>query len=346
MQNITSLKTLLTEQPLHIVITSHRNPDGDAIGSSLGLKHFLKKLGHHVTVAFPSEYPDAVAFLPESEQILIYDNHPDFVEKALDASQMIYALDYNELGRIDTMGDYIKNHCTTQTKVMIDHHLEPDDFAEYILSETTASSTAELIYTFMEQLDMLHLLDKTIGTCIFTGIITDTGSFKYGTSPRLYRVAAALKEVGVDDYALQYEIYNSQTEKQLRLLSHCLSKRSMEILPEYNTGIIVLSKRDYEDFNIQRGDTEGIVNYILKIKSVKLAILITEQPKIIKLSLRSKGDFSVQEIAQKYFKGGGHKNASGGISYQPLAATVNKIKQILPEYREALTREEAPLFSL
>ena len=339
MENIASLKTTLSE-PKNIVVISHRNPDGDAIGSSLGLKHFLTQLGHKVTVTFPSEFPEFVSFLPEANRIFIHDTNPDFVEKALDESDIIFCLDFNALSRIDNIGDYVSKKCKDKIKVLIDHHLDPEDFADYTLSEIKASSTSELIYVFIEMLGLEELVNKKIGTCLFTGILTDTGSFKYSTSSRLYNIAAKLKSVGVDDYALQFQLFNSQNEKQMRLLSHCLSHRSMEIFDEYNTGIIVLNKHDYEYFDIQRGDTEGIVNYILRIKNIRFAALITEQPKIVKLSLRSKGDFSVQEVAQKYFKGGGHKNASGGISYQGLRGTVEKFKKILPEYKEELTKDD------
>jgi phosphoesterase RecJ-like protein len=178
-------------------------------------------------------------------------------------------------------------------------------------------------------------IDKVIGECIFTGVLTDTGSFKYSTSPKLFRLVAELLEAGVDDYRLQDLIYNSMSEKQLRLLGHCMHNR-MEILPEYKTGIITLTKEDYTKFDIQRGDTEGIVNYLLKLRNIKLAAFITEQPTIVKLSLRSKDDFDVQEIARKHFKGGGHKNAAGGASFQPLKATVRKFKELLPEYKEQL----------
>lgn len=340
MENIAELKTLLST-PKKIVIVSHRNPDGDAIGSSLGLKHFLTQLDHKVTVAFPSEFPDFVSFLPEANRILIHDSNPDFVENALESADIIFCLDFNSLSRIDNIGDFIKDKCKDKVKVLIDHHLEPEDFAQFTLSEIKASSTAELVYVFIKKLGYENLVNKKLGTCLFTGILTDTGSFKYSTSARLYQIAAKLKEAGVDDYALQFELFNAQTEKQLRLLSHCLG--TMEIFHEYNAGIIVLNKRDYEYFNIQRGDTEGIVNFILKIKNVRFAALITEQPKIVKLSLRSKGDFSVQEIAQKYFKGGGHKNAAGGISYAPLRSTVEKFKKILPEYKEELTKEDTTM---
>ena len=168
-----------------------------------------------------------------------------------------------------------------------------------------------------------------------TGILTDTGSFKYSTSPKLFRIVADLLERGVDDYALQDVIFNSLTEKQLRLLGHVLDNR-MEILHEYKTGIFTLTKRDYENFDIQRGDTEGIVNYLLMLKNVKVAVFIHEQPTIVKISMRSKGDFSVQEICRKHFRGGGHKNASGGASYSSLNATVNKFKKLLPSYKEQL----------
>jgi bifunctional oligoribonuclease and PAP phosphatase NrnA len=220
---------------------------------------------------------------------------------------------------------------------MIDHHLEPESFPDFLLSDTTASSTSELIYDFIQLMGWEALLDVKIGECIFTGIVTDTGSFKYSTSPKLYRTVASLVELGVNDYLLQDLITNSQEEKHLRLLGHCLFNR-MEILEEYRTGIITLTKEDYARFDIQRGDTEGIVNYILRIRGIIMAVFITEQPTIVKISLRSKGDFSVQEIAQKHFKGGGHKNASGGASFIGLKATLKKFRELLPEYREALNR--------
>ena len=198
---------------------------------------------------------------------------------------------------------------------MIDHHLYPDDFCDYTFSDTSASSTCEMIYDFITGLDEAEKLTIPLGECLYSGILTDTGSFKYSTSSKLFRVVAGLKDMGVDDTMLQNLLFNSLPEKNLRLLGYCLNN-CMEILPEYKTGIISLTKEDYEHFDIQRGDTEGIVNYLLMMKEIKLAAFITEQPTIVKISLRSKGDFSVQEIAKKYFRGGGHKNASGGASFQ------------------------------
>ena len=333
MENIHELKSLLAV-PKDVLITTHRNPDGDAIGSTLALYHYLKKLGHTVRMITPSEYPDFLTWMPASEHIIVYDIDPDRSREVVERSDIIFCLDFNSLERIDKLGELVG--AQKAVKVMIDHHLYPEPFADHVFSDTTASSTCEMVYDFIEKLGDRQRLDQLIGECLFTGIVTDTGSFKYATSPKLFRIVAELLALGVDDYLLQDLIFNSLKEKHLRLLGYCLYHR-MEILEEYNTGIITLTKEDYANFDIQRGDTEGIVNYLLKIKNVRLAAFITEQPTIVKLSLRSKGDFSVQEIARKHFKGGGHKNAAGGASFRSLRATVNRFKAILPEYQKQLT---------
>lgn len=332
MENIANL-TLKLSVPQDIVITSHRNPDGDAIGSSLAMYHYLIRHGHSVKMVVPSEYPFVFEWMPGIKEMLVFDLEQDKCLEEIKAASLIFCLDYNSLDRIDKLAEPIDPD--KQTLVMIDHHLDPDIPAEFSLSDPTASSTCELVYDFLQMIDADHEIDKTIGEAIFTGILTDTGSFKYSTSPKLFRIVASLLEKGVDDYKLQDLIFNSLTVKQLHLLGHCLANR-MEILEEYKTGIITLNRQDYEQFDIQRGDTEGIVNFILKIRQINMAAFITEQPNIVKLSLRSKGDFSVQEIARKYFKGGGHKNASGGYSFSGLNSTVKKFKEILPEYKTAL----------
>lgn len=333
MENLNQLKAQLAI-PKDIVITSHRNPDGDAIGSSLALYRYLNKHGHTVRVIFPSEYPDFVAWLPDAEQIKIHDIEPEDSDRLVEKADIIFCLDYNSLDRIDRLGETIAKR-QDATLVMIDHHLYPDIRADYELSVIEASSTSELVYDFIEMMGDKLLIDIELGECLMTGILTDTGSFKYATSPKLFRIVADIFEIGVDNAKLQDLIFNSQKEKNLRLLGHCLKNR-MEIIDEFKTGIIWLNRRDYEEFDIQRGDTEGIVNFLLKLRNVRIAAFISEQPSIVKLSLRSKGDISVQEIARKHFKGGGHKNAAGGASYSSLKSTINKLKQILPEYKEAL----------
>jgi phosphoesterase RecJ-like protein len=333
MENLEQLKGLLNI-PKYIVITAHRNPDGDAIGSCLGLYHFLSRNGHTVRVVLPSEYPANFGWMKDVEQVFIYDLQPDKSKEVFEKADMVFCLDFNSLDRIDKLGEYLMEMKKTTT-VLIDHHIDPEPFADFVLSDTSASSTSELIYDFIHLLGKGKEIDPVIGDCLYTGIVTDTGSFKYSTSPKLFRIVAQLLEIGVDDYALQELIFNCLPEKQLRLLGHCLANR-MEILEEFGTGIITLTRKDYERFNIQRGDTEGIVNFLLKMKKVKVAAFITEQPNIVKLSLRSKGAFSVQEIASAHFKGGGHRNAAGGYSYLGLRKTVAKFKEILPSFKDKL----------
>jgi phosphoesterase RecJ-like protein len=333
MEQLADLQKILS-LPKSVVIVSHRNPDGDAIGSSLAMYHYLNQLGHTVRVLMPSEYPEFLDWMPNIDDIIIHDLEQDRAKELMRNADVVFCLDFNSLDRIDKLGEVIHNESDAKV-IMIDHHLDPEPFADFVLSRTSASSTCELVYDFLLMMDERDKITVPLAECIMTGILTDTGSFRFGTSPKLYRTVADLVELGVDDYLLQDRITNSLKEKHLRLLGHCLNNR-MEILEEYNTGIIHLTKQDYAHFAISRGDTEGIVNYLLKIKPIKMAAFIMEQPAIVKISLRSKGDFSVQEIAQKYFRGGGHRNAAGGASFKGLRATLKQFKEILPLYEEQL----------
>lgn len=329
----TSEVRALFDNPCKVAITSHRNPDGDAIGSSTALAKVMKRLGHQVQILYPSEYPVDFAYLEDVKEAIIFDVHGDKALAAIQDAELFFSLDYNDLDRIDKMGvDVLKNDCP---KILIDHHLDPADFADYTLSDTSASSTCELMYTFLESIGLADMVDADVAMCLYTGIITDTGSFKYSTSARLFEVCSKLLATGVDDVQIQQLIFDNMREKQLRILGHCLANR-MEILPEYSAAIIHLTKQDYKHFDIQRGDTEGVVNYLLRIKGIELAAFITRQPKITKLSLRSKGDFSVQEMAGKYFNGGGHKNASGGYSYKDLDYVLERFKSALEDYADQL----------
>ncbi len=332
MENLQELKALLAI-PKDIVLTSHRNPDGDAIGACLALYHFLNKFGHTVRIIVPSEFPAFLDWMPGASEILIFDLEPERSHELVKRADLIFCLDFNALDRIDKLGEPIPELNTPI--VLIDHHLYPEGFADFLLSDPDASSTCELVYRFIHLLGEQRKLDTAIGECLYTGIITDTGSFKFSTNPELFRIVAELLELGVNDYRIQDRVFNCMTEKQLRLLGHVLSRR-MEILEEFHTGIITLTKRDYEEFDIQRGDTEGLVNYPLMLKNIKMVAFIHEQPTITKISLRSKGDFSVEEIARDHFRGGGHRNAAGGYSFKGLRKTVEKFKSILPLYKEAL----------
>lgn len=323
---IVEVKQLLLV-PKEIVVISHRNPDGDAIGSSLAMLGYLNKYYHKVTVIFPSEYPATFLFLDKIQQSLIFDLNHDSCRLAIEKADLIFCLDFNGLDRVDKLGESIQ--FSKAKKILIDHHLDPEPFSDFEFSDSSASSTAELVYLFIKQMGDLEKIDIKIGEAIFTGLITDTGSFKYNTRPETFRVAASLKEIGVDDFALQDKIFNSLKIKHLKILGHCLANR-MEVIEDYGVGIVYLNKQDYIDFNIQRGDTEGIVNQLLYVKDIQVAAFISEQPTIVKISLRSKNDISVQEIATKYFNGGGHKNASGGGVYASLTDIIEKLKRVIP----------------
>ncbi|MEM9528202.1 MAG: bifunctional oligoribonuclease/PAP phosphatase NrnA, partial [Bacteroidota bacterium] len=318
--DITAVKALLA-QPKDVVIFSHRNPDGDAVGSSLGLSHYLKSQGHQVKIVLPSDYPDFLAFLPQVSDIVIYDDETAEARSIIDAANLFFILDFNSFDRIDKVAEGLEKD--TRPRIMIDHHLFPEPVADHMFSDPSSSSTCEMVYKFIDDLGHAGWVTKEVADCLFTGIITDTGGFKYATSPALFRTVAKLLEAGADDYKIQDNIWNSMTEKQLRILGHCLANQ-MELLPELRTGIIWLTKEDYEHFNIQRGDTEGIVNYVLRMPGMMIAAFIHEQPTIVKISLRSKGEMDVQQICKAHFRGGGHRNAAGGASFAPLGTTINK----------------------
>ena len=322
--------------PQNVAIFSHRNPDGDAIGSSLAMLHYLEQYGHTVHVLFPSEYPEEFEFLPGAEDILIWDIHTEECKQVLNRKNVFIFLDFNSYSRIDRLGEMVKN--LPGTRILIDHHLYPDEMADYVFSEPAASSTCELVYRFITGMGDSQKINPTVGACIYTGLVTDTGSFRHATNSMVYRIAADLVDRGVQDTDIQDRIFNSQKEKNLRLLGHCLSNR-MEYFPEYRTALIWLSRKDYEEFEIQRRDTEGIVNYMLMMRDVRLAALMHNQPTIVKLSLRSKGDLDVQEICHTHFNGGGHKNASGAYSHESLKTTIQKFKDILPLYKDVLTKK-------
>ena len=317
-------------RPTSVVIITHRNPDGDAIGSSMAMKFIMERYGHVCKVVFPSEYPNIFDFIPRIDEALIYDQNHEIALNAIKEAQIIFCLDFNGLDRIDTLGPAISE--AKAFKILIDHHLDPEPFADYYLSDTSASSTCELVYQFISDLGEKRKMDLDSATCLFVGLITDTGSFNYSTNPKVFRVAADLKEMGVDDYELHDNIFNSWTERQLKILGHALRNR-LKTYPDISAGVIHLDKIDYVKYQISRGDTEGIVNYILMIRGIKVAAFIREMPNgEIRLSLRSKGDISVQELCREHFNGGGHKNASGGSSTLDLKSTIEKFVQVLPNY--------------
>lgn len=324
----------LITKPLRILITTHSNPDGDAIGASLALAMYLKKKNHTVEVMVPDPYPDFLAWMKGHEEILVYSAVPDACATAIDRAELIFSVDYNNLGRLNDAAALVQK--SKAVKVLIDHHLNPSDEFDYKISISRTSSSSELIYNFIEALGDLNLLDKSIAECIYCGIITDTGSLSYACNyVRTYLIVAELVRLGIDGEHLHRLIYDTYSESRLRLLGLSVSDR-LVVLPEYHTAYITLSKEDLERFDHQVGDTEGVVNYGLSIKNINLAALFMERDGIVKVSLRSKGNFAVNAVAAEYFNGGGHRNAAGANCTTTLDETVAKFLEILPAYQEKL----------
>ena len=334
MLDLASLTELLA-QPQKIVITTHHKPDGDAMGSSLGLYNYLIQLGHHAQVIAPTDYPDFLNWLPGNEEVMIYTEHPEKAAALIADAALIFCLDFNSLSRINQMGELVGE--SKAFKIMIDHHLEPQDFDDYRYWNINACATAQLVYTFIaHELNHKELVDKDVATCLYTGILTDSASFRLpNTTSDVHRIVAELINAGAVNWRIHELIYNSASENRLRFLGHCLAN-CLEVLPEFNTAIIAVSKADLAMFGVNTGDTEGVVNYALSMASIRLAAFIVERSDMVKLSLRSKAEFPANEICKKYFKGGGHRNAAGGQSDKPFAAVIEEFKSILPEYKKLL----------
>jgi phosphoesterase RecJ-like protein len=334
MLDITALNNLLAT-PQKIVITTHHKPDGDAMGSSLGLYNYLIQQGHHTTVITPTDYPDFLSWMPGNEEVMIYTDKKEEAAVLIADADIVFCLDFNNLSRINEMGELVR--AAKAYKIMIDHHLEPEDFDDYRHWNINACAAAQLVYTFI--VDILNnkaLINKDVATCLYTGIMTDSASFRLpNTTSTVHRVVADLIDAGAPNSRIHELVYNSASENRLRFLGHCLTN-CLEVLPEFNTAIITVNKQDIEKYDVNTGDTEGIVNYALSIASIRLAAFIVERDDKVKLSLRSKGDFPANEICKLYFSGGGHRNAAGGQSSASLQETVNQFKLILPEYKKLL----------
>ncbi|GAA4433989.1 bifunctional oligoribonuclease/PAP phosphatase NrnA [Pontibacter saemangeumensis] len=334
MHNINALKELLQE-PKEVMITTHHKPDADALGSSLGLAGYLKKKGHRVTVITPSDYPDFLNWMEGNNEVIVYTEKNDaLVQRIIAESQVIFCLDFNTLSRIHEMGEYIRQ--ANGTKVLIDHHLQPEDFADLSFSNTSAAATAEIVYDLIKEMGDAALIDTSIGECLYAGIMTDTGSFRHpNTSQNVHLIIADLLQIGVKTSDIHRLIYDSSTELRLRFLGYAL-KEKLVVLPEYKTAYFAITADELKAYNSKTGDTEGLVNYALSIEGIVFAALIIDRTQAVKMSFRSVGEFSANEFARAHFNGGGHKNAAGGISMDTLEATVQKFESLLPQYKDQL----------
>lgn len=319
-----------------ILLTTHTNPDGDAIGSSLAFYRYLVKKGHRVSVMVPDPFPSFLSWLADSGKIAVFSRQREQVLRTIHEATVVFSIDYNDLNRLEDACEPVLE--SSAKKIVLDHHLYPAEHYDLKISVTDTSSTAELVFDFIRAMGDEGLIDTSIAEALYTGIVTDTGSFSYSCNyVKTYEVIAALFRRGIDGEHIHRLIYDTYSEHRLRLLGYSLSEK-LVVLPEFHTAYIYLDSDDMERFHYQIGDTEGVVNFALSIEGINLAALFTERDNAIRISFRSKGNFSVERIANDYFDGGGHTNASGATSYLSMDETVRKFRELLPKFREALSK--------
>jgi bifunctional oligoribonuclease and PAP phosphatase NrnA len=340
MKDLQALQLLL-DSPKKVVILTHFKPDADALGSSLGLAWYLKRRGHSVDVITPSDYPDFLAWMPGKEMVTSLtkeSKEPEVKARALIANaELIFCLDFSSLSRINELGEMVKK--ASAKKVMVDHHLEPEHFSDFEKWDVTSASTAQLIYELIIELGDKALIDENIANCLYAGLMTDTGGFRHNnTTFREFQVASDLVSKGAKPTDVAKNIYDTNSLERLRLTGYVLSEKLI-VLPEFKTAYMTITQSELKKFGAQTGDTEGLVNYGLSIKGVKMAVLMYDRKEEIKLSFRSLADFDVNALARKHFNGGGHKNASGGQSKLSLEETMKKFLAILPDYKDLLNKD-------
>ena len=326
-EEILAIQNLLAT-PKKIAIIPHRSPDGDAMGSTLALYHFLLKLNHKPVVISPNDFPNFLAWLPSAETVLIYENDKENCTKILNEAELVFTLDFNALHRTGEMEQVLNK--LSAPMIMIDHHQKPDSYATVTYSDTAIGSTCEMIYNLISFLDKKTLIDKTIATCIYTGITTDSGSFRFpSTTSTTHRIVAELIDLGIENSEIHNLLFDDNSANRLQLLGRAL--QNMKVFPEFKTSYITLSQKELDEFQYQKGDTEGIVNYGLTIKGINFAAIFIEHKdeNIIKVSFRSQGNFDVNQFARENFNGGGHINAAGGKSHESMKATTNKFEDLI-----------------
>jgi bifunctional oligoribonuclease and PAP phosphatase NrnA len=316
----------------NIVITSHRSPDGDSIGCSLGLYHYLRKLDKQVTIVHPDPAPDFLRWLENSADIVTYEEQKVQSEQLLADADLIFSLDYNAPDRVGRdMEPALRN--AKAKKVVIDHHPNPDlGFFDLVLSDTSAGSTSEMIFQMIEGSGNLDKMDATMGTPLYLGIMTDTGSFRFPSmKPETHEILAKLMRAGVVHYQIHEHVFDTNTVDRLKLRGYAVSEK-LEIIPAKPIAYISLTEAELTRFNYKKGDTEGLVNMALSVEGIKMAAFFAEKDGIVKISFRSKGDLYVNEFAAKHFDGGGHKYAAGGMSADGISAAIDKFKVLINEY--------------
>lgn len=329
-QEILPLKSYL-EKAQNIVIVSHNNPDGDAVGASLGLHLYLENMGKESSVIFPNPYAQNLVWMDEEHISLNYQEHPEKVAAIMEQCDLLFVMDFNRLSRAEAMSPLLEK--TEAPRILIDHHLEPETESFYLgFSNTEISSTCEVLYRVIYNELNPDFIDARVGACLYAGISTDTGSFSYSCSHgELFSAIADLISRGLDTVKVHQNIFDNFSESRMRLLGCCLGDR-LVVMPEYETAYMFLSRADMKRFNFRPGDTEGIVNYGLGIAGIRFAAFFTQKEDRIRISFRSQGDIDVNRFAKEHFNGGGHKNAAGATSHESLPVTLTKFVRLIPEF--------------
>ena len=327
----------ILNQPFKAVITAHQKPDGDAMGSTLGLYHFLKQLGHEVTVVSPTNWAAFLNWMPGVDQVIDFEANKKEASQIVADADYVFCLDFNILHRTKHLEPIIRD--SKALKILIDHHQQPDtpSFA-YGISDVKMSSTCEMVYDFIVQSGHSNLINLDIATCLYTGLMTDTGSFRFpSTTASVHKIVAHLKELGLQHAKIHENIYDKSTEGRLKFMGNAFLNR-MTVLPEFKTAVMAIPKSDIYKFELKTGDTEGLVNYLLSIEGIKFAAILIDREEERKWSFRSKGNFDVNIFARTHFEGGGHANAAGGSSSKSLDETLNDFKTIIENYKSQLTQ--------
>jgi phosphoesterase RecJ-like protein len=331
---INQLEQLIKSSAKSIVLVPHMHPDGDAMGSVLGLWRVLLNSGLKVKVVSPTKYPEFYHWMDGHEQVIIFSHHPKQAARALDESDLLICMDFNQLSRLGDMKSLVENY--KGKTVLIDHHPYPGNFTDLVISDVTCSSTAELMFSMLQSTSFASFVDRNAATSFFTGIMTDTGSFDFNVSdPRTFETVAQLTRLGIDQLDIHSRVYDNYSADRMRLLGFCLSNR-MTVYPEYHAASMYITLEDQKAFNFITGDNEGFVNIPLSIKGVIFSALFTEKDKYTKVSFRSKGEFAVNEVSEKYFNGGGHRNAAGGELNASIHETIAQFEKVLPEFEEKI----------
>jgi phosphoesterase RecJ-like protein len=314
----------------NIVIVTHVSPDGDAIGSSMGLYHYLVDMGNQVSVIVPNSFPQFLKWIEDVDKVIEYDQQPDLAEKLVGEAQLIFCLDFNVLKRIKDLGELVRQ--SKAKKVMVDHHPYPEDFANVTISYPSISSTSELIFRLICRMGDFDQISKAGAEAIYTGMMTDTGAFTYNSnSPEIYYIIGQLLVKGIDKDQIYKNVYHNYSEHRFRMMGYMLSEK-MKIYPDQSTALLYLTKEEQDRFHRKKGDTEGFVNIPLSIKGIVFTAMFREDTDMIKLSFRSSGKFPSNIFAAEYFNGGGHLNAAGGEFYGTLEDAVRKFEDALPAY--------------